>query len=366
MYLDAGGETFGQTSVVAVEAPSREFRIYQPGLSSTQAICVDGYVNGFRCLSHWPGTSAPRELAHELSTGMALRFARLSFEERKRLMGDFSIVTNDHYDTDGVLSAFCLLRPDVAIQYEDLLLRTAAAGDYRTDEGEDALALDLTIWALRDSPSSPLAGELAKISDTDLRSELCYRWLIAHLPELLRDPFSLRSLVDARMKRIARELTLVSEQRGVRISRFPEHDLAVIESDMPLTRQALVFAAGTQYRVLWVVPGRLGFRYRLLYRNETWFLGSRDRLPPRPELSPLAHRLNQLEPSQQKWWAIEADQTSAQLGFGNTSAVDVFGDLPLHEDQESALGIEQVLAEVKATFLLSKSIFHEQLAEDRA
>ena len=70
-----------------------------------RTLYVDGTEAGFRSLSHWPGNSTPPALKHDLSTGIALAWARLSPAERRGLLGSFSQVANNHYDTDGALSA---------------------------------------------------------------------------------------------------------------------------------------------------------------------------------------------------------------------------------------------------------------------
>ena len=64
-----------------------------------------------------------------------------------RYIGEFSVVTNNHYDADGALSLFTMLRPEVALPYRDLVMRTARAGDFAVWGGADALALELSIMS---------------------------------------------------------------------------------------------------------------------------------------------------------------------------------------------------------------------------
>jgi uncharacterized protein (DUF924 family) len=351
MYLDAGGPRFGQEPVGPGPKPATrarcapEFRIYRPALPLDETVCADGRVSGLRCVSHWPGAAVAAELQHPLSTGMALAYARLPHQDRLRVLGSFSIVTNDHYDTDGVLTAFGLLRPEAVLAHSDLMLRAAASGDLRRYEGADALALDLSVSALDSAQGSPLAAELAGETDEDARSERCYRWLLEHLPALLKDPFALRSLWHERFARVIDDLRAVERRTAVHIEHLPALDLAVVSSRRPLTRFGLVHAAAESSRVLQVMHGADGFRYRFLYRNESWFLGMRDRLPPRRPLEPARVRLAELERAADgAWWCTSLDQTSPQLGFGSAQRVaGVFGDLRLELDPPSRLAPARVV-----------------------
>ncbi len=357
MYLDAGGPSFGQLPerqpLSAATSARPVFRMFGPELSARDTLCVDGRVEGMRCLSHWPGTVAPAELQHDLSTGMALKYARSAPAERQRLLGAFSVVTNDHYDTDGALAAFALIEPELSLEHEDLMLRAARTGDLRTFTGEDALALDLTVWALANAPSSPLAAELAQIHDYTGRAQRCYNWLLSELPALLGQPFAWRSLWQPRFERILADLRAVEQQSGVSVQTRPGADLAVVTSSFPLTRHGLIHAAGEHNRVLHVLELADGPHYRFMYRNESWFLGLRDRVPRRLSLEPARARLQAEETaSHGRWWCTRLDRTSAQLGFGSPDdTADVFEDL--RQDLEPASHLPPARVLDALTFALS-------------
>ena len=97
-----------------MELPVRLFDA-DPGVS---VICVDG-VLGARGLelSHWPGNRTPVALKHELSTGCALAFARLSPSERERRADGAEAIVNNHFDTDGVLASFAARWPEEALRW---------------------------------------------------------------------------------------------------------------------------------------------------------------------------------------------------------------------------------------------------------
>ena len=81
------------------------------GSSPERVISVDGAwgAPGLN-LSHWPGNTTPRELKHDLSTGIALNFARLADGRRRELAQGCTAIANNHFDTDGVCAAFARIR----------------------------------------------------------------------------------------------------------------------------------------------------------------------------------------------------------------------------------------------------------------
>lgn len=87
-----------------------EFRPFDPGMDPDTAVMIDGWAPGFRMISHWPGHTTPEPLRHDLTTGSAFLWAETSEARRRELLGEFSVVTNNHYDTDGALSLFTMLR----------------------------------------------------------------------------------------------------------------------------------------------------------------------------------------------------------------------------------------------------------------
>jgi uncharacterized protein (DUF924 family) len=355
MYLDAGGSNFGQRKLDELPPVSEhgaKFVIHRAALAPDEVLFVDGRQPGFRCLSHWPGAEVPVELSHPTSTGIALRYVALAATRQRELLGSFSRVTNDHYDTDGVLAACVLVRPESAVRHEDLLLRAAATGDFRTWNGPDALALELTIWALRDSPRSPLAGALTPVKDdAGTRDELVYRYCIDHFEELMADPFRFRALWSSEYERVLADIERVESGAGVSVEVHEGADLAVIRCDRPLCRIATTHAAGGHDRMLVVAPGESAVHCRFAYRNESWFLGSRDRVPARVPLDAAVAELTAAERSTAgRWWCTSIDEPSSQLGFGDpAAATHVFADFRPDRDPATSLALDEIVKVLERT-----------------
>ncbi len=333
--------------------PGRAFAFCPAGADPATTVYVDGTESGFRSLSHWPGNATPPSLRDDLSTGIALRFARLSPADQHALLGDFSVVANNHYDTDGALSAFAILQPEQALPRSDAMLGAAAAGDFSTWHVPAALAVELTVQNLTHHPASPLAAQLSPGLPDSRRWALGYDWLLANLPAVLDDPFAFRPLWAEEHARVVADVARIEAGTGVSVRRFPDEDLALVSSDRPITSVGLHLAAGDCTRVLLVRASRGGFRYRFLHRVESWFDLASRRPPPRAPLQPAVDALNRDEPpGAGRWWCSDVANPVAALGCGapvlDRSAL--FGDPDLEADAESRLPPSAVLDALRASF----------------
>ncbi|MEA2747283.1 MAG: hypothetical protein QOI41_1426, partial [Myxococcales bacterium] len=103
---------------------ARHFQLIPPGARAPAgAAGCDGVVPGAAIdLSHWEGNTTAAEYKADTSTEIALRFARSG--------GTVDLAVNNHFDADGVLAVYALLRSDVAMANADLLVATAEVGDF--------------------------------------------------------------------------------------------------------------------------------------------------------------------------------------------------------------------------------------------
>ncbi len=75
-------------------------------------IVIDGALNdnAVLSLSHWPKSGTPWPL--KADTSVAIVFNYLNSQEWHR---DVEVVTNDHFDEDGLIGLFCMIEPDFAL-----------------------------------------------------------------------------------------------------------------------------------------------------------------------------------------------------------------------------------------------------------
>ncbi|MFT7462594.1 MAG: hypothetical protein ACI9EF_000935 [Pseudohongiellaceae bacterium] len=354
------------------------FRFGEAGADPAHTVFVDGTTDGFRSLSHWPGNTTPAPFKRDLSTQICLAWAAASPSERAELLGDFNEVANNHFDTDGVLSVFAVLFPEIALQHRDLMERAAATGDFGIWTGADALALELTIMSITQHPQSPLAPRCATLKSNAARWELGYRWLLGELPALLDNPYSLAGLWSKQHERICREVAAIDGGSGPTVERHPALDLAVITSPDDLTAIALHHAAGELYRVLLIQPvvqpvfqlsvqpqrpdqAAAGlWRYRFCYRDESWFDTVHIRAQPRVDLDDALVQLRRRElaafnsspndnspggtPAPANWWVGELAAPIVELRHSANNSGGGFGSDPtLSQDPPSRLAPAEVI-----------------------
>lgn len=298
-------------------------------VTSERLVTVDGaWGQPGLNLSHWPGHATPKELAHDLSTGVALRFARLSRARQDELAAGCVALANNHYDTDGVCALFAVREPDAALAREKELLDVAATGDLFRFPSERAYAIDLVIGGLADEQRSPLREHFATLDDR-ARRELVLNEAVRVLPELLDgalEPYAelwKRELEDALADR--RDLATAAKDEIVHLDLAAwtaPHDARSSRANATAFdpgRHALLGSTSAD-RVLVVGPRESGTTYRFLVNTTSWFDLVSRRPPPRPDLAALAKRLNELEGARADddlaWRAQPIASPSPELWFG--------------------------------------------------
>jgi len=310
-------------------------------------LSVDGMTAVGPNLSHWPGNRTPTAWKADLSTGIALRFARAEHAEQRAFLGDVDRVVNDHYDTDGFGSLLAVLRPDVAFRREDTLLSAAAVGDFAVWHTWRGFAIDRIIKNLA-APDSPVRGAFHGVEGDAALSLARYQWLLEHAESVLENTGGFRALYEEEMAQVDHELD--QGLRGaVQVERLPEHGLAVVRSHGPRNRITLNTLAGA-WRVLHAIGGRDGVRYRYHDRTESWFDLVTVQPHPRRDLRPLRDRLRQLEPERDgaSWHADPPETPIPELFFGPWSEQE-YGEVT-RELRPSSLKAERLRDELVRFF----------------
>src|ERR687896_93051 len=113
------------------------FQFYTDALENTPKLSVDGTVPNSIHFSHWAGNETPAELRADTSTEIALNF--VASPRRDEIARGVGVVTNNHFDTDGVLSVWTVLAGGRAWELRDRLVAAAEAGDFSEFTGADAV-----------------------------------------------------------------------------------------------------------------------------------------------------------------------------------------------------------------------------------
>lgn len=268
-------------------------------------------------LSHWPGNRTPAELKHDLSTGVALRFARLDDARRRELAHGCVALANNHFDTDGTCALFAVRHPREALQREAALLEAAAAGDFFQLPSERALCVDAIVQHV-DQSGSPFAAALAGLDET-ARHERATQLLLEALPALLDGDLSpYRALWEPELERTRADRSRLLRSRRDDLVHL---DWTVWHSDDDPGRHAL-FGSTPHDRVLVALPRDGGTCYRFLLSTLSWFDLVTRTAHPRPDLDLLAARLNELEGASvsdaSAWRNQPSDSPSPELWFGES------------------------------------------------
>ena len=102
----------------------------------------------------------PMEYKADLSTEIVFKWLKLGAAAKypSREFLD-AVVLNNHFDTDGLMSAWALLEPDKALQYESVMVAAAAAGDFEEwDLSDRGMILDIAFSKLAQEAGSDKAA----------------------------------------------------------------------------------------------------------------------------------------------------------------------------------------------------------------
>jgi hypothetical protein len=253
------------------------------------------------CLSHWPGIGSPAEFWADLSAEMA--FLYLSSFDRH---GEAEVVSNNHFDQDGLVGVFALSRPEEALARRDLLVEVARAGDFAVTASREAARVSMVLSAYADPERSPLPG-LERLGGYDAMSAALYEELIGRLPEICDGLASMRDLWAEEDETLQGSIDAVASG-AVTIEEVPDVDLAVVRvppgapsggghrfggqwADGSGLHPMAVHNA-TERGALLTLRGRT---YEFGYRYESWVQFRSRVVRQRVDLSPLADRLSSLE-----------------------------------------------------------------------
>src|SRR5213079_2638905 len=138
------------------------FEFYSEAIADLPKLSVDGTVDNAIHFSHWNGNQTPESVKADTSTETVLNV--VAAPNRNELTHSIDLVTNNHFDTDGVLSVWAMLTGERALDLRDQLVAAAEAGDFSEFSSVDGVRASIVIQG-SDSPidksGSPLVAKLA-------------------------------------------------------------------------------------------------------------------------------------------------------------------------------------------------------------
>ncbi|MCY3846486.1 MAG: hypothetical protein OXH69_23425, partial [Acidobacteria bacterium] len=230
--------------------------------SSEPNVIVDGTANDrtLITLSHWRRSGTPAEMMADTSTAIVFNYL-----DRPDLHVPADVVSNNHFDEDGLVGIYTLLEPDAAASRRDLLIDVAQAGDFGVYTSRRAARTAFALSAHVDPAMSPLPRALFDRPAPQIEEGL-YRRLLDVLPRLLADVDEYRALwasEDAALTQTERHF----DAGRIMTEEQPELDLAVVRGPEGAEWHPMAVHTRTAATRLLLVHGpRVEFRYRY----ESW------------------------------------------------------------------------------------------------
>jgi hypothetical protein len=303
------------------------FEFYSDALADVPKLSVDGTVSNSIHFSHWQGNETPEEVKADTSTEIALNL--VTSPRSKELTGNIDLVTNNHFDTDGMLSVWTVMTGERAAEYRDLLIAAAEAGDFSEYSSADGVRISLAIQGSdgaipADDTGSPLARLLAGEDVND--DARCYEILMPEIEKLLTNINSYEPLWREGWKRIVDALE--SFDRGLsKVTEFPESKISFVLLEPAIfsgngfdpTRHSAPYTAISKFAHgdLFVIgiPAQDGWFYRVDYPYYSWAETVVRPMIERRDLTDALKILNEKETGSKGLWQIDGRELSSAAKF---------------------------------------------------
>lgn len=276
-------------------------------LNDLPNIIVDGAANPHTLvtLSHWPGNATPDALKDDLSTQIVFHYL-----DRPELWAEAEVVSNNHFDEDGLVGIYSLLQPAEAQRRRELLIDIAAAGDFGTYRFREAARTAFVLSAFADPEISPLDRGIFRQRYMRLAAQL-YWELLPRVSEILDNLQSFQPYWESEDVMLTDSEAMIRSGR-IQIEEIAGLDLAVVTLPESLRgrkvhRFTLDRRAACHPMALHNVIGSFrvllmqGRTYELQYRYESWVQYVSRTPSPRIDLTPLAERLSSMESGHSRW-----------------------------------------------------------------
>ena len=305
------------------------FEYYTDALANLPKLSVDGTVDNAIHFSHWKGNQTPASVKADTSTEIALNL--VAAPNREELTRGIDLVTNNHFDTDGVLSVWTVLTGERALELRDKLIAAAEAGDFSEMSTEDGVRASIVIQG-SDSPTddagSPLARQLAgeAVSD-DARA---YELVLPHVESVLKNIDEYESLwrepwnrIAAALESFAKGASHVDEDDEGKLSLITLAPEIFSPSGFKPTRHSAPFTAishharGRMFLIATLLDD--GWAYRLDYPYYSWAETIVRPSIRRRDFSSLVNQLNESEQSPDGLWRIDTSELASAVKFSDAN-----------------------------------------------
>ncbi|HEU4507773.1 MAG TPA: DUF6687 family protein [Pyrinomonadaceae bacterium] len=300
------------------------FEFYTEALDNVPKLSVDGTVDNAIHFSHWQGNTTPAEVKADTSTEIALNL--VASPNREQLTQGIEVVTNNHFDTDGVLSVWTVLAGERALAYRDLLVSAAEAGDFSEHTSDDGVKVSIAIQGSdQASPNNDAGSPLARLRageevNDDARA---YELVLPQVERLLTRINDFEPLWREGWKSVAAALESFEKGRSSAVE-YADSRISLVTLAPELfdgggfspTKHSAPFTAISKFAkgelFLIAIPANGGWFYRLDYPYYSWAETVMRPRVERRDLTAALQLLNSRESNHDgRWQADNREMTSA-------------------------------------------------------
>jgi hypothetical protein len=307
------------------------FQFYSDDLADVPKLSVDGTVPKSIHFSHWNGNETPAELKADTSTEIALNL--VTSTKRDQFTKNIDLVTNNHFDTDGILSVWTVMTGEPAAKYRDVLISAAEAGDFSEYSSADGVRISLAIQGSdqaipEDNTGSPFARMLAGEDIND--DARCYELIMPRLEHLLTNINDYEPLWREGWKRIVDALE--SFDRGSStVTEFKESKLSLVMlapeifsgSGFNPTRHSAPYTAISKFvhgeLFVIAIPADDGWFYRIDYPYYSWAETVVRPTIRRGDLTKVLQTLNAKESNRNGRWQSDNSELASAAKFTDSN-----------------------------------------------
>lgn len=301
------------------------FEFYSDAIASVPKLSVDGTVDNAIHFSHWQGNQTPVSVKADTSTEIALNVA--AAPNRDELTQGIDLVTNNHFDTDGVLSVWAMLNGERALELRDKLIAAAEAGDFSEFSSVDGLRASILIQG-SDSPIDKVGSPLAQLfAGEEFNDEARnYELVLPKVEHVLTHTDFYESLWREPWKRIERALesfargeSNIEEHVDTRLSVVTLAPAVFGTDGFEPSRDSAPFTAISHHArgelFLIATPLHRGWAYRVDYPYYSWAETVVRPAIARRDLAALISRLNELETNNTGTWQTDSSELASAAKF---------------------------------------------------
>ena len=309
------------------------FEYYHTGLDDVPKLSVDGTVSNAVHFSHWVGNETPAEVKADTSTEIALNL--VASPHRDEMTQGIELITNNHFDTDGVLSVWTVLKGAGALELRDQLVAAAEAGDFSELPNEQAVRASIVIQgsdqpSANDEGGSPLARQLAGGEQVD--DARAYELVLPEVERVLTRTNDYESIwrpswekIAAAIESFERGTSTVTELADAKLSLITLAPEIVSPSGFNPTRHAAPYTAISRYAhgqiYLITTPVGRGWTYRIDYPYYSWAETLVRPRIVRRDLTALLRRLNEIEGNTDGQWKLDTSEMTSAVKFAGAGGV---------------------------------------------